>query len=100
MKPKNWIAVLLLGLIIGCASPNGIDDREGRLKAGESTKVALGMSKLEVMRALGKPETISADSNSETLFYRLERPWWNDRPFKVQLVDGKVVSFGVIEKKD
>lgn len=89
--------VFILALVSGCASPNGIDDREGRLKAGESTKVSLGMTKLEAMRALGKPETISADSSGETLFYRLERPWWQDRPFQVKIVNDKVISFGVIE---
>jgi len=57
------------------------------------------MSKLEVMRALGKPETVSADATNETLIYRLERPWWQDRPFKVQLSQGNVTSFGVIESE-
>ena len=74
-----------------------IDNKQGRLKAGDPNKISLGMTKLEVMRALGKPETISADSNSATLFYRLERPWWQDKPFKVQIVNDKVVSFGAIE---
>src|SRR5947199_8185232 len=97
MKTRIWLAVLTLALISGCTSPNGIDDKEGRLKAGDASKISLGMTKLEVMRALGKPETISADSTGETLFYRLERPWWQDKPFKVQIVDDKVVSFGVIE---
>src|SRR5205823_8766955 len=71
MKIQLWFALFLLILVAGCASPNGIDDKEGRLKAGESTKISLGMTKLEVMRALGKPETISADTNGETLYYRL-----------------------------
>src|SRR5437016_10765093 len=97
MKSHILATALALSLVWGCASPDGVDDKEGRLKAGESTKVSLGMTKLEVMRALGKPETISADSNSETLFYRLERPWWQDKPFKVQIINDKVVSFGVLE---
>ena len=97
MKTRIWLAVLTLALVSGCASPDGIDNKQGRLKAGDPNKISLGMTKLEVMRALGKPETISADSNSATLFYRLERPWWQDKPFKVQIVNDKVVSFGVIE---
>ena len=75
----------------------GIADKQGRLKAGDANKISLGMTKLQVMRALGKPETVSADSTGESLFYRLERPWWQDKPFKVQILDDKVVSFGVIE---
>jgi len=97
MKTRIWLAVLTLALVSGCASPNGIDDKEGRLRPGDANKISLGMTKLEVMRALGKPETIAADSTGETLFYRLERPWWQDKPFKVQIVNDKVISFGVIE---
>jgi len=97
MKTRLWFTLFILTLVAGCASPNGIDDKEGRLKAGESTKISLGMTKLEVMRALGKPETISADANSEILYYRLERPWWQDKPFQVKIVNDKVVSFGVLE---
>lgn len=97
MKTRIWLAALTLALVSSCASPDGIADKEGRLKAGDANKISLGMTKLQVMRALGKPETISADSTGETLVYRLERPWWQDKPFKVQLVDDKVVSFGVIE---
>ena len=97
MKSYIFAAAVSLSLLWGCASPDGVDDKEGRLKPGEANKISLGMTKLEVMRALGKPETVSADSSSETLFYRLERPWWQDKPFKVRLTDGKVVSFGVLE---
>jgi hypothetical protein len=97
MKTRIWLAVLTLALVSSCGSPDGVRDKEGRLKAGDANKISLGMTKLQVMRALGKPETISADSTGESLFYRLERPWWQDKPFKVQIVDGKVVSFGVIE---
>jgi outer membrane protein assembly factor BamE (lipoprotein component of BamABCDE complex) len=89
--------VLLLTVLCGCASPDGVHDREGRIKPGDPSRIALGMTKLEVMRALGRPETISAEGNSETLYYRLERPWWQDKPFKVRLTDGKAVSFGVVE---
>src|SRR5207247_1902022 len=49
MKTRLWFALFILTLVAGCASPNGIDDKEGRLKAGESTKISLGMPKLEVI---------------------------------------------------
>jgi hypothetical protein len=99
MKRYAYISGIVTCLAFGCAAPNGVHDREGRLRPGEPTKISLGMSKLEVMRALGKPETISADSTTETLFYRLERPWWQDKPFKVQVINDKVVSFGVVESE-
>jgi hypothetical protein len=97
MKPRNWFWLVVLVLIVGCASPDGVKDKKGHIKSGDSSKISLGMGKLEVMQALGRPETVSAEGTEETLRYRLERPWWNDRPFEVKLTGGKVVSFQVIE---
>jgi hypothetical protein len=99
MKFLTWVAGLVIALALGRAAPNGIHDNKGRIKSGDSTKISLGMSKLEVMQALGKPEAVSADANGETLLYRLERPWWQDKPFKVQIKDDKVTSFEVIESE-
>jgi hypothetical protein len=93
----SWVAALVVALALGCAAPNGIQDNKGRIKSGDSTKISLGMNKLDVMRALGKPEAVSADANGETLLYRLERPWWQDKPFRVEIKDDKVTSFEVIE---
>jgi len=93
----SGLLTFIIILITGCASPDGIADHHGHIKSGDSTKLSTGMSKLEVMRALGKPESTSADANGEVLMYRLERPWWQDKPFKVQLKDDKVTSFGVVE---
>jgi hypothetical protein len=87
-------------LIAGCASPDGVKDKHGHIKSGDPSKISLGMTKLEVMQTLGRPENVSADANAETLSYRLERPWWQDKPFEVKLQDGKVVSFQVIEQPD
>jgi hypothetical protein len=87
-------------LIASCASPDGVKDRHGHIKSGDPSKISLGMSKLEVMQALGKPENVAADATGETLSYRLERPWWQDKPFEVKLQEGKVISFQVIEQPD
>jgi hypothetical protein len=97
MKRIAAFAGFLVILAFGCASPNGIKDHNGNIHAGDSTKINVGMSKLEVMRALGKPETTSADANGETLHYRLERAWWQNEQFKVEIRDDKVTSFGVIK---
>lgn len=90
----------LSAFLTGCAAPdpNQIADHHGHIKAGDSTRIAIGMTRLQVMQALGRPENTTADVASETLTYDLERPWWQDRPFRIQLKDGKVISFGVVEK--
>ena len=56
------------------------------------------MTKEQVIKALGKPETIAADGQSETLNYILERPWWQDKPFQVKIVNGKVESYHIVER--
>ena len=77
--------------MVGCASPGG------HVRAGDPSKIAIGMTKEQVIQQLGRPENVTADGQSETLSYVLERPWWQDKPFHVKLVDGKVVSYEVIE---
>jgi hypothetical protein len=98
MKTFTTITALGLLIVFGCASPDGIKDHNGHIKSGDSSSISVGMNKLEVMRALGKPEATEANASGETLVYRLERPWWQDKPFKVELKDDKVTSFGVVEK--
>lgn len=95
------LSLAFVALFAGCAShpdPDHIADRHGHILAGDSTRVTLGMSRLQVMQALGRPENTTADVESETLTYDLERPWWQDRPFRIVLKNDKVISFGVVEK--
>lgn len=88
---NRLISILLLSLLIaGCAA-------NGHIRPGDPTKISLGMSKEQVVKALGKPEYVSADGKTESLSYIMERPWWQDRPFVVKMVDGKVESFSVVE---
>ncbi len=89
--PIGCLLLFALTLILGCGTPGG------HIKAGEPSKISIGMTKEQVLRILGSPENVNADAKSETLSYILERPWWQDKPFQVKLVDGKVVSFEVIE---
>jgi outer membrane protein assembly factor BamE (lipoprotein component of BamABCDE complex) len=86
------ISILLLSLFItGCAA-------NGHIRPGDPTRINVGMTKEQVIKALGKPEYVSSDGKNESLSYIMERPWWQDRPFVVKLVDGKVESYSVIER--
>jgi hypothetical protein len=85
------LGALLIALVNGCRAP-------GHVKAGEPERICVGMSKEEVIKHLGRPEYVAADGKSETLNYVLERPWWQDKPFRVKLVGGKVESYEVIER--
>ncbi len=100
MRPKILSLMAALALTAGCASPDGVKDKHGHIKPGDPSKISLGMTKLEVMQTLGRPENVAADAKGEILSYRLERPWWQDKPFEVKLQDDKVVSFQVIEQPE
>ncbi len=83
--------MILSVFIFGCAGPGG------HIKAGDSSLISIGMTKDQVVQKLGKPEAVSADGQSETLGYILERPWWQDKPFRVKMVNGKVESYEIVE---
>ncbi|HWW01351.1 MAG TPA: hypothetical protein VNZ64_16765 [Candidatus Acidoferrum sp.] len=94
MKHKlKFISLLVLTqLMFGCVAP------AGHIKAGDPSLISIGMTKDQVIQKLGKPENVTADGQSETLSYVLERPWWQDKPFRVKIIDGKVASYEVVER--
>ena len=51
------------------------------------------MSKAEVVKALGTPESTAAADGSETLTYILDRAWFRFTKFRVKLANGKVESY-------
>lgn len=84
---KAIFAILVLMILFGCAT------------AYKMNKVVLGMTKTEVIQALGKPVSVSAQGKSEYLNYKLSETsddaacGWAT-PYYVRLVDGKVESYG------
>jgi outer membrane protein assembly factor BamE (lipoprotein component of BamABCDE complex) len=88
---KLLAPVVLVGFLCACGTPGG------HIKAGDPSVVTIGMSKDQVIQKLGRPENATAEGNTEYLNYILERPWWQDKPFRVKIVDGKVVSYEVVE---
>ena len=89
----RFIALFVLTLcMVGCATPGG------HIKAGDPSVISIGMTKEQVIQKLGKPESVTADGQSETLSYVLERPWWQDKPFRVKLANGKVQSYEIVER--
>lgn len=70
--------------------------------ADDLNKVALGMSKPQVISAMGAPSTVSADAakHEESLVYKRMTGviGWTPGWYEVVLVDGKVARYG--ERKD
>lgn len=88
MKKNVAIAVCAL-LLASCAGFHA--ERMGR--------IGLGMSREDVIRTLGKPESVGGGKRVEVLHYAENTGWWVYDYYFVRLVGGKVESFG-IERKD
>jgi hypothetical protein len=90
------VAVILVALALtACVLAN----------ASKTEKLRLGIAKEDVFAVLGRPASVGADKEAETLYYRLIEA--NSRgfggktiTFYVRVVDGKVESFGRIAEPD
>ena len=87
MKSKILIIGLAAMLTAGCLT-----------SASKINGVSIGMNKADVLKIMGTPVSVIADTNSECLNYNLaEVPTAFDMPgtpYEIKLVDGKVVSYG------
>jgi hypothetical protein len=71
-------------------------------QAPDFTKVSMGMTKPEVVQALGRPDTMSANGRTEYLFWQAGRGrisgyrmgGYDDSDYFVRLVDGRVDAYG------
>ncbi len=69
--------------IVGCATTYRID------------RVSVGMSKEQVIAAMGRPDSVAAPGNgSEYLRYTLEEHTGELAPYFVKLVNGRVAAYG------
>ena len=84
MRPFRIIVIFLfVAFLFGCA---GSSKKMNHLK--------LGMTKQEVIEAIGEPTSTSAKRNTEYLNYHLSTGGFYTNTYYVRLVDGKVDAFG------
>jgi hypothetical protein len=90
MATMKTSAIFLLSVfcLSGCLS-----------SASDINAVHLGMTKAEVIAAMGQPASITADQTGEYLNYGLAEGWRvgnaaTTTPYEIKLVNGKVVSYG------
>ena len=78
---------LLILVLVGCAN-------DGSVTPVDMNSLSIGMTKSEVLGLLGLPRTSSANTQREVLtwVFCVSAPCRN---FRVTLVDGRVVSFGL-----
>ncbi len=91
-RMKPIISMILALFLFGCAST------PGHIRPGKVSQISVGMTKQEVINAIGPPESASAGKDEETLYYVEERPWWNWARIRVHLSNGKVTDFGEVPR--
>ena len=81
----NRIMVVLVGVVLffGCAG-----------SSKNMNKLHLGMSKAEVIEAMGHPDSTSANRDIEYLKYRFYSDGLFTSEYYVKLQDGKVDAYG------
>ena len=89
---KKLLLLLTLTLLLsGCRTP-------GHIGQGDPAKLSVGMSKADLVRTIGPPETVATEGAGEVYGYTLDRDWWQFARFQIHLLNGKVQSYEVIEK--
>jgi hypothetical protein len=86
------LSLIPMALLIGCSTTNS------GFRKPDLSKVNIGMTKPEVIAALGKPDGTASQGATEYLEYGWDSPWdgvigvaeW----YYVRLIDGGVESFG------
>jgi outer membrane protein assembly factor BamE (lipoprotein component of BamABCDE complex) len=85
MLKKIAIAATVV-LLVGCST-----------SAKRLAIVSPGMTKAEVVKILGSPESVSGQGAEEVFLYTLSNSWnspvWNEK-YYVYFVDGRVVRYG------
>ena len=84
MKPYRIIVLLIaIAFLFGCA---GLSPKMNNLK--------IGMTKQEVIEAIGVPDSTSASRNVEYLKYQICTGIFSSDLYIVRLLDGKVDTYG------
>lgn len=63
-------------------------------------RIHSGMSKSEVVKQLGNPQSVGGGENVEVLHYVEDKGWWQLDYYYVRLVHGKVESYGPETKQN
>jgi hypothetical protein len=82
---RSLFLFALLAILAGCYTP-----------ASTINKVTLGMSEQQVVKLMGKPESVTADADAKYLNYSLsEGANWNAGvPYTIRIANDKVTSYG------
>ena len=80
---RNIVIFIAVVFLFGCAG-----------SSKKMNQLNLGMTKQEVIEAIGEPTSTSAKRNTECLNYHLTTGGFYTNVYYVRLLDGKVVAYG------
>lgn len=86
MKRLVLLLAMVLALATGCTTPGHVED-------GAPTRIAVGMTRAEVVRRIGPPQSVTMEGRAEVMGYTHEKAWWRSGRFIVRLRGGRVVSY-------
>jgi hypothetical protein len=83
------LPLTLATFLTGCGTP-------GHVHEGDPARISVGMTKEQVIKKIGQPETFTKEGEAEILSYTLERPWWQTSQYRVKIVNGVVQSSEIV----
>jgi hypothetical protein len=86
----GWVGLVVV-FLAGCAAP------PGHIKVSQTSKLYPGMTRADVISALGEPEHAVAVDGREMMTYVANGRTFRDRPFEVTLIDGVLRTYRVFE---
>jgi hypothetical protein len=84
------LSISLIGFLVGCGTP-------GHVHEGDPARISVGMTKEQVFKKIGQPETFTKEGDTEILSYTLERPWWQTSQYRVKILNGIVQSSEIVQ---
>ncbi len=83
---SKFLMLMMFVFVVGCGT-----------SAQRLNQVSVGMTKQDVVRILGTPESASAANGQEVLVYTLSNSWnsqyWNSK-YRVVIQGGRVIAYG------
>lgn len=90
---RLFVTVIVLFACASCQNP-------GEIRPPQFARVSLGMTKPELLAAIGQPQSVSANHNYEVLRYYEDHGRWVHVFHEFVFVDGRLKLFGVADSPE
>jgi len=84
------LSLSVLPLFSGCTS-------SGHVSESRPSELSVGMTRQDVMKKIGRPQSVTSRGQLEILGYAVDRPFWRTDKLEVRLAGGRVQSYEVLD---